>query len=457
MSSPAYAVVNPASGETQKTYDTIADDALKAALGRCHDAHAAWKAKSVQERAAIIGRVAELHEERKDELGAIITREMGKPIEQSVGEVEFSAAIYQYYADNAAEMLKDEPIELLDGEGSAIVRKASVGVILGIMPWNYPYYQVARFAGPNLVAGNTVLLKHAPQCPESSAAMEQIFHEAGVPEGAYINIYASNDQIEWLIADPRIRGVSLTGSGRAGAQVAAIAGRNLKKVVLELGGSDPFIVLKVDDMDAVVEAAVGGRLENTGQACNAAKRFIVLDEYYDEFLEKFSRALTAAEPADPSAEGAAIGPLSSTLATERLEGQVQQALDGGARLVAGGGRDGNFFNTAVIADISADNPAYREELFGPVAQVHRASSEDEAIRVANDTPYGLGSYVFTTDPEQALRVADQIDAGMVFINAVGAEGVELPFGGTKASGFGRELGTYGIEEFLNKKLIRVAG
>jgi succinate-semialdehyde dehydrogenase/glutarate-semialdehyde dehydrogenase len=458
MSATDYAVVDPATGETVKTYETIGDDALKDDIARASAAHPAWgRDTTVEERAKIIGRVGELHNERKQELAEIIVREMGKPIEQAVGEVEFTAAIYEYYADNGVALMKDEPIDLLDGDGSAFVRRSSVGLLLGIMPWNYPYYQVARFAGPNLVAGNTILLKHAPQCPESSAAMEQMFHEAGVPEDAYINIYATNDQIAWLIADPRVQGVSLTGSGRAGAAVAEIAGRNLKKVVLELGGSDPFIVLETDDLDSVVEAAVGGRLENTGQACNAAKRFIVQEDQYDAFVEKFAAAMTQAEPGDPHTEGSAIGPLSSTAAADRLEQQVKTALDNGARLVAGGGREGNFFKSAVMTDITPDNPAYTEEFFGPVAQVYKVGSEEEAVRLANDTPYGLGSYVYTTDEEQALRVADKIEAGMVFINAVGAEGVELPFGGVKASGFGRELGRFGMDEFVNKKLIRVGG
>jgi succinate-semialdehyde dehydrogenase / glutarate-semialdehyde dehydrogenase len=458
VSATDYAVVDPATGETVKTYETISDDALKDAIARAHAAHPAWgRGTTVEERAKIIGRVGELHNERKQELAEIIVREMGKPIEQAVGEVEFSAAIYEYYADNGPALMKDEPIDLLDGDGSAFIRRSSVGVLLGIMPWNYPYYQVARFAGPNLVAGNTILLKHAPQCPESSAAMEQMFHDAGVPKDAYINIYATNDQIAWVIPDPRVQGVSLTGSGRAGAAVAEIAGRHLKKVVLELGGSDPFLVLKADDLDAVVEAAVGGRLENTGQACNAAKRFIVVDDQYDAFVEKFAAALTGVEPGDPHSADAAIGPLSSTAAADRLEQQVKTALDNGARLVAGGGREGNFFKTAVLTDITPDNPAYTEEFFGPVAQVYKVGSEEEAVRLANDTPYGLGSYVYTTDSEQALRVADQIEAGMVFINAVGAEGVELPFGGVKSSGFGRELGRFGMDEFVNKKLIRVGG
>jgi succinate-semialdehyde dehydrogenase/glutarate-semialdehyde dehydrogenase len=453
-----YAVIDPATGETLKTYDTISDADLEAAIGRGAEAHRAWgRETSLEDRAKVIARVAELYNERAQDLAKIIVREMGKPIEQAVGEVEFSAAIYQYYADNAAELLKDEPIDLLEGEGSAFIRRSSVGLLLGIMPWNYPYYQVARFAGPNLVVGNTILLKHAPQCPESSAAMEQIFHEAGVPADAYINIYATNDQIAWVIADPRVQGVSLTGSGRAGAAVAELAGRHLKKVVLELGGSDPFLVLQNEDLDAVVEAAVGGRLENTGQACNAAKRFIVLEDHYDAFVDKFTKALTEVEPGDPKSEGTTIGPLSSTGAADRLEGQVKEALDNGAKLVAGGGREGNFFKTAVLTDITPENPAYTEEFFGPVAQVYKVGSEEEAVRLANDTPYGLGSYVYTSDQEQALRVADQIEAGMVFINAVGAEGVELPFGGVKASGFGRELGRFGADEFVNKKLIRVGG
>jgi succinate-semialdehyde dehydrogenase/glutarate-semialdehyde dehydrogenase len=252
-------------------------------------------------------------------------------------------------------------------------------------------------------------------------------------------------------------GISLTGSERAGAAVAEVAGRNLKKVVLELGGSDPFILLKTDDLDAAVEAAVGARLENTGQACNAAKRFIVMEDLYDPFVEKFTAALTAVKPGDPTSPDTAIGPLSSSLATERLADQVQRAVDSGAKIVAGGEHDGNFFSTTVMTDISPDNPARREEFFGPVAQIYKVSSEDEAVELANDTPYGLGSYVMTSDEDQALRVAEQIEAGMVFINAVGAEGAELPFGGVKRSGFGRELGRFGADEFVNKKLIRIGG
>src|ERR1700761_5257692 len=317
-----YAVVNPATGETIREYPTISDDDLKAAIGRAYTCHQEWTpTTTVAERAALIRKVAELHTAKRQELAEIIVREMGKPIEQALGEVDFSAAIYEYYADNAEKLLGDEPIDLLEGEGSALIRRSSFGLLLGIMPWNYPYYQVARFAGPNLVIGNTILLKHAPQCPESAAAMEAIFHEAGFPEDAYINIYATNDQIARVIADPRVRGVSLTGSERAGAAVAEIAGRNLKKVVLELGGSDPFILLQTNDLDGAVQSAVAARLENTGQACNAGKRFIVANELYEPFLEKFTAALTAAKPGDPTKSDSAIGPLSSALATERLSDQ----------------------------------------------------------------------------------------------------------------------------------------
>ncbi|MEA2495185.1 MAG: succinate-semialdehyde dehydrogenase / glutarate-semialdehyde dehydrogenase [Thermoleophilaceae bacterium] len=453
-----YAVVDPATGETVKEYPTISDDDLRAAIGRADEAHSTWSAStSVAERAALVRRVGELHLERRDALAKIIVREMGKPIEQALGELDFVGDIYGFYADNAEELMADEPIKLLAGEGTAVVRKSSLGVLLGIMPWNFPYYQVARFAGPNLVIGNTILLKHAPQCPESAEAMQQIFNDAGFPSGAYENVYATNEQVEWVLEDPRVRGVSVTGSERAGAAVAEIAGRNLKKVVLELGGSDPFIVLGTEDLDKTVEDAVAARLDNTGQSCNAAKRFVVIDELYEPFLEKFTAALTAVKPSDPNSADAQIGPLSSKEAADRLEDQVKRAIDQGATVVAGGNRDGNFFEPTVLTDITPDNDAYREELFGPVAQVYRVSSEDEAVELANDTPYGLGSYLMTTDPEQAARVADKIDAGMVYVNIVGADGAELPFGGTKRSGFGRELGRFGADEFVNKKLIRIGG
>jgi succinate-semialdehyde dehydrogenase/glutarate-semialdehyde dehydrogenase len=451
-----YAVVNPSTGETIKEYPTITDAELQDAITKASNTHSEWiKSTSVQDRAALVRRVGELHKQENQRLGEIIVREMGKPLAQATGEAAYCNDIYGYYADNAEALLADEDLPLLGGSGTAKVRRSSLGVILGIMPWNYPYYQVARFAGPNLIIGNTLLLKHAPQCPESAAAMQELFIEAGFPEGAYVNIYATNDQIKDVIADPRVRGVSLTGSERAGAAVAETAGKHLKKVVLELGGSDPFIVLKTDDLDATVAGAVEARLGNTGQACNAGKRFIVIDDLYEPFLEKFTAAMTAAKPSDPSSKETVIGPLSSEIATERLADQVKRAKDQGANIVVGGGHEGNFFEPTVITDIKPGSDARREEFFGPVAQVYRVSSEDEAVELANDTPYGLGSYVATTDPEQGERIADQLDTGMVYINAVGGEGPELPFGGVKRSGFGRELGRFGADEFVNKKLIRV--
>ena len=444
-----YAVVDPATGEGVKEYPTATDDQVVAAIASAHDAFTSWsKTTTVADRADLIRKVAALHTERRDELAAIIQREMGKPLDQSLGEVDFSAAIYEFYADNAEKFLADEPISLLEGEGSAFIRRSAIGVLLGIMPWNYPYYQVARFAGPNLVLGNTIVLKHAPQCPESAAALQQIFLDAGYPAGGYVNVYATNEQIASAIADPRIQGVSLTGSERAGAAVAEIAGRNLKKVVLELGGSDPFILLSTDDLDATVAAAVDGRFENTGQACNAAKRFIVDESIYDDFLAKFTDKVKAA------AEG--LSPLSSVAAAQRLAEQVARVVEGGATLDSAGEVNGAYFPPGVLTNVDPESPTAKEELFGPVATVYKVAGEDAAVALANDVPFGLGSYVFTTDADQALRVADKIEAGMVFINAVGAEGAELPFGGVKRSGFGRELGRFGIDEFVNKKMIRVS-
>jgi succinate-semialdehyde dehydrogenase/glutarate-semialdehyde dehydrogenase len=441
-----YAVRDPRTGEVLREFPSAPDAEVEAAVSAAHEAHRTWsRHTTVAERAALVRKVGELHEERTQELAEIIHREMGKPLDEAVGEVEFSAAIYGYYADNAETFLADEPIELLAGTGTALIRRTSLGVLLGIMPWNFPYYQVARFAGPNLVTGNTVMLKHAPQCPESAAAIEQIFLEAGFPEGAYVNVYADYDQVERIIADPRVQGVSLTGSERAGAAVAEIAGRNLKKVVLELGGSDPFIVMSTDDLDATVTAAVAARAGNTGQACNAGKRFIVLDCLYDDFVEAFTAKLQEQGPESP---------LVSVEAAEHLEEQVKLAVDGGASLRTAGRREGGYFPAGVRTDVSTDSEVFRQELFGPVAMVFKVGSEEEAVELANDTPFGLGSYVFTTDPEQAQRIADQLDVGMVFINGVDADGAELPFGGVKRSGFGRELGRYGIEEFVNKKLIR---
>ncbi len=450
-----YAVTNPATGVSGSSFPLTTDDEVTAAIGIADRAHSELRGTTVAERAALMQKVADLHTERRGHLAELIVREMGKPLDQALGEVDFAAEIYAYYATHGEAILADEPIELFGGEGSAFVRNASLGVLLGIMPWNFPYYQVARFAGPNLVLGNTILLKHASQCPESSAAIEQIFTDAGFPEGGYRNLYASSAQIaSIIIPDPRVLGVSLTGSEGAGAAVAEVAGRNLKKVVLELGGSDPFIVLSTDNLDEAVDAAVAARLDNSGQSCNAAKRFIVIDGLYDAFVESFTAKMTGNVPADPMSPDATLGPLSSLGAAEGLEEQLQRAEAQGATVALRGNRDGAFFSPSVLTDVPPTSDAYREEFFGPVAAIYRVQDEAEAVQVANDTPYGLGSYLFTTDPEQALRVADQIDAGMVFINGSLLDAAELPFGGVKRSGFGREMGRFGMAEFANKKLIR---
>lgn len=445
----SYAVTDPATGELAETFPTAGSEDVREAIGRAESAYRSWgQTSSTAERAELLRRIATLHRERSAELAAAMVAEMGKPLADAEGEVDFSADIYDYYADNAERFLADEAIDLGDGEGTAVIRRRPVGVLLGIMPWNFPAYQVARFAAPNLGIGNTILLKHAPQCPRSALLLSQLFADAGVPDGGYVNVFVSNEQVEEIIADPRVQGISLTGSERAGAAVAEIAGRHLKKVVLELGGSDPFLVLGSSDLDATVEAAVAARMENTGQACNAAKRFVVVDELYDDFVARFTESLLAATPA---------APLSSERAAALLATQVETAVAGGATLASAGERSGAFHPAGVLTGVTPDNPAYREELFGPVAMVFRAQDEDDAVRLANDTAYGLGSYVFTDDAEQAQRVAERIEAGMVFVNGVGLDAVDLPFGGIKRSGFGRELGRFGMEEFVNKKLIRTAG
>jgi succinate-semialdehyde dehydrogenase/glutarate-semialdehyde dehydrogenase len=450
-----YAVVNPATGETLARYETFTDAQVAQALAKAQAAYEAWRQAPVAERAAKIARVAELHRERREELADLIVREMGKPKGASLGEVDFAADITQYYADQAAAITADQPLTIL-GEGTAVIRRSPLGVLFGIMPWNFPYYQVARFAAPNLVLGNVIVLKHSSQCPESAAALEKIYRDAGLPEGAYVNVYVSAGQAAAIVADPRVQGVSVTGSERAGAAVAEVAGRHLKKVALELGGSDPFIVLAAHDIGAVAEAAVAARLDNTGQSCNAAKRFIVVDGLYDEFLEKFTAAMAASELGDPTSEETAIGPLSSVEAATRVEGQVERAVAQGATKVIGGARDGAWYPPTVLTDVTPAMDAYREEFFGPVGVVYRVPDEDAAVKVANDTNFGLGSYVYSTDPEQAARVADRIEAGMVYVNCVLADSPELPFGGVKRSGTSRELGLLAADEFVNKKLIRTA-
>ncbi len=442
---PLYAVTDPATSRVVAAYPTAADSDIQTALGSAHQATAWGRTSTLAERTALLRRVADLHRERRTALASTIVREMGKPLAEAEGEIDFCIDIYTYYADNAEQFLADEPIPVPAGQGSAILRRSPVGVLLGIMPWNFPAYQVARFAAPNLAVGNTIVLKHAPQCPASAEALEQVFLDAGFPPGAYVNVYATDEQVADLIADPRVQGVSLTGSERAGSAVAELAGRHLKKVVLELGGSDPFLLLSTADMDDTVDRAVAARLDNTGQACNAAKRFIIVRELYEEFTAKFTEKLLANSPA---------APLSSQAAADTLARQIDAAIAQGATYHSAGERRGAYFPAGVLTGLSTADSAARQELFGPIAMVFPADDEDHAVRLANDTPYGLGSYLFTTDAAQARRVADRIEAGMVFVNGVLAESPELPFGGVKRSGYGRELGRVGIDEFTNRKLIR---
>jgi succinate-semialdehyde dehydrogenase/glutarate-semialdehyde dehydrogenase len=451
-----YAVVNPATGQTLATFDTFTDEQVERAVASAADAHRTWsRSSSVADRAALIRRMAQLHRDRREELADIFVREMGKPREAALGEVDFTADIAEYYADQAESIMADQPIDIA-GEGTAIIRRSSLGPLIGIMPWNFPAYQIVRFAAPNLIVGNTILLKPAPQCPESSTAIAEIYRDAGFPAGAYQNVLVTNEQVAEMIADPRVAGVSLTGSERAGAAVAEVAGRNLKKVALELGGSDPFILLSTDDLDAAVQAAVDARLDNNGQSCNGAKRFIIVDGLYEEFVSRFVASLAAVSASDPMLEDTVLGPLSSLAAAERLSAQIDHAVAQGATLLTGGTREGAFFAPTVLADVTSSMDVYRQELFGPAAVVYRVADEDAAVEVANDTPFGLGSYLFTTDPAQAERVADRIEAGMVYVNCVLADSPELPFGGVKRSGTARELGHLAADEFVNKKLIRVA-
>ncbi len=452
-----YQVVNPATGTVEKQFPTATDAEITSAVDRSDAAFAVWSDTPLAERARLMHRVADLHVERAEELAGLITREMGKTTAEAVDEVEYSVDIYRYYADQAPTLLADEELDS-DSGGKAFIRKAPIGPLLGIMPWNYPYYQVARFAAPNLMVGNTILLKHAPQCPQSALAMERIFREAGLATDAYINVFATNEQAADIISDPRVRGVSVTGSERAGTAVASLAGQNLKKVVLELGGSDAFIVLDTDRLPEVVKDAAGARMENAGQACNAAKRFIVAEPLYNDFVEQLAAEMSQLTMGDPSDPATSYGPLSSEAAAAGLMAQVQDAVDKGATVHTGGKRPdgpGAFVEATVLTDVTPDMRAYREELFGPVAVVYKVKDADEALSVANDSPFGLGGAVYHSDSDVALDVANRLDTGMVWINEPQGGGPELPFGGTKRSGVGRELGPYGIDEFVNRKLFHV--
>lgn len=452
-----YAVTNPATGEVIVEFPTATDAQVDAAVEDAHAEYLRWRRIPVGERAALVSRAADLFEERREDFAQTMSTEMGKRIGDARGEIGVVCDIFRYYADNAEALLADEHTPIAGGE--AVISKAPTGVILGIMPWNYPVYQVARFAAPNLVLGNTVLLKHAPICPQTALLIEAVMHDAGIPRGAYVNLFASNEQAARIIADPRVQGVSLTGSERAGSIVAAQAGRNLKKVVLELGGSDPMVVLDSADLPALVETAETVRLENMGQACNAPKRMIVMDDLYEPFVQGLVERFSQYRPGDPKDPHTTMAPLSTRAAAERVHAQVARAVEQGATLEVGGDLvdgPGAYVRPAVITGVTPAMDIHHEEVFGPVAIVYRVASDDEALALANDTPYGLGSSVFATDPQRAIDFGRGIEAGMVYINSVGGSQADLPFGGVKRSGVGRELGPLGIEEFMNKQVIRLA-
>ncbi|HEY3557616.1 MAG TPA: NAD-dependent succinate-semialdehyde dehydrogenase [Kribbella sp.] len=451
-----YSVTDPATGVLVEEVANSTEEEVRAAIGRVAGAYPRWRSRSVGERAGIVARAADLFEERAGELAAVMTLEMGKRVNEGLGEIGIVVDIFRYYAEHGPALLQDEPVALKDGK--AVITKGPIGALLGIMPWNFPCYQVARFVAPNLVLGNTILLKHASICPRSARAIEEILHAAGVPADVYVNTFASSRQIPGILADPRIAGVSLTGSEQAGISVAAEAGKHLKKTVLELGGSDPLIVLDTADMDETVNATATARMRNCGQSCNAPKRMIVLADIYDEYVDRLTKRVAEYYvPGDPSDPATKLPPLASSAAADEVAAQVAKAVEQGATLRAGGRRitPGAYLEATVLTDVTPDMDAYYEEIFGPVVIVFKAADEDDAVRLANDTPFGLGASVWGTDPARNRRVADRIDAGMVYLNRAGGSQADLPFGGIKRSGLGRELGAAGIEEFMNKKSIRL--
>ena len=454
-----FRVENPATGEVLETFDHATDQEVLAAVDSAHEAFLSWRDTPIEERAKVVTRVAELFEERKDELAEIIATEMGKPISEGLEEAEFSGAIFSYYADNGPKFAADEEIPVeMDGKG--YIQRLPIGALLGIMPWNFPYYQVARFAAPNLMLGNTIVLKHATICPRSALAIQKIMDDAGVPKGVYTNVFATHEQAEKIIEHKELRGVSLTGSERAGAAVGSLAAKNLKKAVLELGGSDPYVILDTDDVKQAAKDAWETRMYNTGQACNSNKRLIVMDDIYDEFLAELVELAKAMKPGTPQeASETVYTPLSSRGAAENLKDQIDRAVAAGATLHVGGelaDEKSSYFSPAVLTDVPVGSDVYYEELFGPVATVYKVSSDEEALKLANDTQYGLGGCVFSKDVERAEKVAQRLEVGMSNVNTYAAEGAEVPFGGVKNSGYGRELGPYGMDEFVNKRTYFVA-
>ncbi len=453
----AIQTINPATNKVEKIFTEMTDEEVDKALTQSAAAFEDWKKAGYKLRAGILHKVAGLLRQKKKALAQMITLEMGKLVAQAEGEIKLSAEIVDYYANHAEGFLADKILHPTHGQ--ALIRYCPVGVLLGVKPWNFTFYQVARFAAPNIMAGNTILIKHASIVPQCAVAIEEIFKEAGAPAGVYTNLLISGKRASALVADKRIKGVSLTGSEAAGASIAAEAGKYLKKSVLELGGSDAFIILDDADIDKAVEWAVVGRINNNGECCVASKRFIAVESIAPAFLEKFKTQLAALIIGDPMDAATQLGPLSSEAAAIQIAEQVQRAVDGGAKILLGGkrvDREGAFMQPTILTNMLPGNPVYYEEFFGPVAVFFTVKDEREAIDLANDSPFGLGGSVFTQDIERGKRVADQINTGMVFINHPTWTQADLPFGGTKGSGYGRELSEIGIEEFVNKKLIRVS-
>ena len=452
-----YATVNPFTGETEKEFPFTETSEIDGVIERAHAAYQEWRERPVEDRAAVVRRAADLMDERRDELAALITTEMGKRREEASGELKLCSMILKYYADNGPGFLEPTSITPLMGKGEAVVETRPIGVLLAIEPWNYPFYQVVRVAGPNLVLGNTVILKHAEITPQCAVAIEQLFTDAGAPDGVFTNTFLRIADVEQVIADRRIAGVTLTGSERAGSAVGALAGKYLKKSVLELGGSDPFIVLDADDLGATVKAATMGRMQNTGQACTASKRLIVTEELFEPFVEGLKRAFSTFAPGDPADPSTSLAPLSSERAAQDLHAQIQDAIDKGATVVSGGTRPehpGAFVEATILTDVTPEMRAFREELFGPAAVVYKVKDADEAVALANDSDYGLGATVMSGDVDRARAVAERLEAGMVWINQPTGSSPELPFGGIKRSGYGRELSELAMFEFANRRLLR---
>ncbi len=451
----AYQSVNPNDGKLLKSFEHLSNAQLEQALAQAQTCFETWKHTRYAERAAVIHKAASLLHAHVDGYAKLETLEMGKRIAEARGEVTFSADILAYYAKHAESFLA--PTQLQPKVGQAHIESSPTGVLFCVEPWNFPYYQLARVAGPQLMAGNVLVVKHAGCVPQCAIAFEKLLLDAGAPMGAYTNLRISYEQSDRVIDDPRITGVALTGSVAAGRKVAERAGQNLKKSTMELGGSDAFIVLDDADLDKTVPWAVWGRLFNGGQTCCAAKRFIVLESIADQFLAKLKTALEALKPGDPMAPSTTQGPLSTEAALVQLLAQVDAAVKGGAKLLMGGkriDRPGWFMQATILTDIQPGNPAYRDEFFGPVVSFYRVKTEDEAIALANDSDFGLGGSVWTKDEARGRRVASRVDTGMMFVNNIDWADAELPFGGIKHSGYGRELGHLGIQEFVNKKLVR---